>query len=706
MTNTFFDAAPTGYVVGVDIGGTFTDCVVTTPDGRVVGAKSPTTPADRAQGFFDSIESAAQKLGITAAELYSGAERIVHGTTTGTNAIVARDGAKTALLTTMGLGDVMFLMGGGGRTSGLDPEQALHVPSTNKPVPLVPKYLTAEVPERMDVDGEVIVPLDEVAARAAIRYLVEDQGAEALAISFVWSVKNDMHELRVKEIALEMAPHVYTTCASQLISHVGEYERTTTAVMNAYIGPLMLRYIESIEDGVAERGFAGRVLFAQCAGGAITGEEAKVAPIRTVQSGPVAGIVSSELLANRIGTPNVLLADMGGTTFDVSVITGGQALRRSTSMLQRYELALPMLDVESIGAGGGSIAFVDESGRLNVGPKSAGAVPGPACYGNGGTEPTVTDADVVLGFIDPATFLDGRMAIQQSLAEQSVARVGSELGLGLYEAAAGITRIVDSKMADLIRRMSVLRGLDPRNYAMYAFGGGGPVHATAVAREAGVGKVIIPMPAIAAMWSALGAAVADVTYVYQQPMSIQLPAQSDPVNKVFAELERYALSTAHAEGLGDLPATISRSVRVKYRMQVHDVEVPMPAGLLSPDDVADLNNRFNTVYEQLYGAGAGYQEGGADLTAFQVRYLGRTVKPELRGREDVEGKVTRTSRQVYWAEEAHHIETPIITIDEGAFDGQVRGPALVALPDTVVVIHPDQVAEFDEWGNLVIDTGV
>jgi N-methylhydantoinase A len=354
---------PTGYVVGVDIGGTFTDCVVYAPDGTMTGAKAPTTPENRAKGFFDSIEVAAAGLGLSLRELLERSERVVHGTTAGTNAIVARDGAVTGLLTTAGHRDVIFLMGGGGRTSGLPADQALHVPSTNKPEPLVPKRLVATVPERMDVDGDVIVPLDEAAAREAIRHLVEDEGAESIAVSLMWSVANPRHEQRIRELVTELYPDVFVCCGSDLVNQVGEYERTTTTVMNAYIGPIMVRYIDAIESGAADRGFPHRVLFAQCAGGAITGAEAKAAPIRTVQSGPVAGIVSSQMLARQIDTENVLLADMGGTTFDVSVIRHGSGMRRDVSTFQRYELALPMLDVESVGAGGGSIAWVDASTR-------------------------------------------------------------------------------------------------------------------------------------------------------------------------------------------------------------------------------------------------------------------------------------------------------------------------------------------------------
>jgi N-methylhydantoinase A len=694
-----------GYAIGVDIGGTFTDCVVVSPDGTVTGAKAPTTPSDRSVGFFDSIGRAAEKLGMTSGQLLGACERLVHGTTTGTNAIVSRDGARTGLIATSGHRDIMFLMGGGGRTSGLTAEQSLHVPSTDKPEPLVPKKLVVEVAERIDVDGEIVVPLDEEGARNAIRRLVED-GVDAIAVSLLWSIKNDAHELRVKELVREIAPAIFVTCASELISQVGEYERTTTAVMNAYIGPLMTRYITSIERGAASRGYAGRVLFAQCAGGAITGDDAKLAPIRTVNSGPVAGVVSSELLSRRIAVKDVLLADMGGTTFDVSVIRDSTALRRSTSMFQRYELALPMLDIESVGAGGGSIAWIDESGRLNVGPKSAGAFPGPACYGTGGTEATVTDSDVVLGFIDPANFLEGRMAVDVGLAIRAIERVADPLGLSVHQAAAGIARIVDSKMADLIRRMSVMRGLDPRRFALFAFGGGGPVHAASVAREAGIKHVIVPMPSIAAMWSALGAALADVTYVYQQPCDLKLPIEPEELNDIFGRLEQRAATVAAQQDLAYLPHEVIRSARMKYGMQVHDVEVPVPGGYLGREETGRLDEDFHQVYESIFGQGSGYRIGGTDITSLQVRFTGLTTKPDLLSVSEGESASSLSRRPIYWSETGTVVDTPVVRSVTGVVSERLQGPALVEMPDTVAVIRPGMTAESDKHGNLVIDTGV
>ncbi|MCU0975514.1 MAG: hydantoinase/oxoprolinase family protein [Steroidobacteraceae bacterium] len=689
-----------GYSIGVDIGGTFTDCAVVSPAGEVHTGKAPTTPDDRSRGFFEAINVVADRLGLPLRDLLAQTERIVHGTTTGTNAIVARHGARLGLITTAGHGDVMYLMRGSGRTSGLPADELLDVPSTNKPEPLVPKRLIIEIAERIDVDGEVVVDLDEDAVRAAARSL-RDAGVEAVCISFLWSIKNPSHERRAREIVNEETPDLYVSCASDLVARLGEYERTTAGLMNAYIGPLMLRYVSSIEQGARERGFKRDVLFAQCAGGAITGDEARAAPIRTVQSGPVAGIVSSVFWAQQVGYRNLIAADMGGTTFDVSVIRDRQPLERDLSVFQRYELALPMLDVESIGAGGGSIAWIDASGRLNVGPQSAGADPGPACYGRGEAA-TVTDADVVLGVLDPERFLGGRMPLDPERALQAVRRIGEPLGLDPYQTAAGIVRIVDSRMADLIRRMSVLRGFDPREFACLAFGGGGPVHCAAVAREAGMRQMIVPLPRMAAVWSAFGAAACDVIHVYQRAELIDLPVDSERILGPFGALESQAWAQLAQEGFAGDRIMLRRTLRMKYAMQVHDVEVPVPEGLHGAAACEVLIQEFERMYERLFGEGSGYREGGVQVTSFQVRATGHTTKPRLVTGQET-GWPDECERLVYWQEYGRLEPTRVLRAEgEVRFD-RLEGPALIELPDTVIVVRPGQSVRVDDYGNVVVD---
>src|SRR4051794_37684524 len=687
-------AAP--YMIGVDIGGTFTDCVVMDAQGAIATGKSPTTPDDRSRGFFHSIGRAAEALGVDLRSLLADCSRLVHGTTTGTNAIVERRGARVGLLATRGHDDAIFVMKGTGRTAGLSSEQALDVPETYKPAPLIPRALIRPVTERVDVDGDVVVPLVEDEVRGAVQELA-GAGVEALTISFLWSTLNPSHERRARAIALEVAPELFVSCSSDLSAKMGEYERTITAVMNSYIGPLMVEYVDRIQDGAAERGFPGTVEFAQCAGGAITSGEARRAPIRTVQSGPVAGTIATQAMAGVAGLSDVMAVDMGGTTFDVSVIHDGRALQRDVSLFERYAMALPMLDIESVGAGGGSIAWVDDQGRLNVGPQSAGARPGPACYGFGGTEPTVTDADGGLGLIDPEKYLGGRMKLDAVLARDAVGRLADRLGLGMMETAAGISTVVDAKMADLVRRMSLLRGLDPRRFACAAFGGGGPLHSPAVAAQAGIRTLIVPLPRAASVWSAFGAATSDVAHVFQRWAVMNLPASGAGVEAIFGDLEALARTTLEKQGVPLDNVSLVRSVRMRYSMQIHDVEVPVAAGTLDDAAVDALDAAFERIHDELFGKGSGFRAGGVDFTAFQVRATADTKKPSLAGATHDAPSVS--SRPIYWSELREAVETATFDAVPG---GVVEGPALIELPDTVVVIRPGQSGRPDAHGNYIV----
>jgi N-methylhydantoinase A len=687
------------YLIGVDIGGTFTDCVVMDDRGQITTGKSPTTPDDRSRGFFNAIERAADAIGTDLGSLLRDCRRLVHGTTTGTNAIVERRGARVGLLGTRGHEDAIFIMKGTGRTAGLSSEQALDVPNTYKPEPLIPPGLIRPVTERIDVDGDIIVPLDEAGLREAVQELVV-AGIEALTISFLWSTVNPAHEHRAREIAAEVAPRLFVSCSSDLSSMAGEYERTVTAVMNSYIGPLMVEYVDRIQDGAEERGFVGTVQFAQCAGGAITSDEARQSPIRTVQSGPVAGTIATQSMAAAAGLSDVMAVDMGGTTFDVSVVHDGRALQRDISLFERYAMALPMLDIESVGAGGGSIAWVDDQGRLNVGPHSAGARPGPACYGHGGTEATVTDADVVLGLIDPEKYLGGRMRLDASLAEQAVGRLAERLGLDLVETAAGISTVVDAKMADLVRRMSLLRGLDPRRFTCAAFGGGGPLHAPAVASQAGIRKLIVPLPRAASVWSAFGAATSDVAHIFQRWTVLNLPVAGATVEEIFQALEQGAAEKLDAQGVAQEDVSLIRSVRMRYAMQIHDVEVPVAAGTIDDTRVTGMDTDFERIHDDLFGKGSGFRAGGVDFTAFQVRATANTTKPQVLTRPTEAADAS--SRPIHWQELGEAVDTPTF---DAVPAGDLTGPALIELPDTVIVVRPGQSGSPDDFGNYVITMG-
>ncbi len=688
-----------GYRVGVDIGGTFTDCAIVGPDGTIRTGKVATRPDDRAASFFDAIAEAAGGFGLSLAQVLTHADRIVHGTTTGTNALITRGGAKVGLITTNGHGDAVAIMKGAGRLAGLDGEVLLNLPYTDKPQQIVSRTLVAEVTERIDFEGDVVVSLDEDSATAAIDRLAAD-GATALTVSLLWSPRNDVHEQRVAALVRERRPELFVTAAAEVSPHVGEYERTMTGVINSYIGPLMHAYVEAIETGARELGYTKRIMYAQCAGGSITADEAQQAPIRTVHSGPVMGTLGSVFLGEVIGEPNVIVTDMGGTSFDVSVIRAGAPDLREESVLERFEIALPMVYVDSIGAGGGSIAHLDDSGGLQVGPQSAGAYPGPACYGRGGTEPTVTDADVALGIVDPDNFLHGAASLDREAAETAIGTVADRLGLTVPEAAAGICRIVDSKMADLLRRMSVLRGLDPREFTCFGYGGMGPVHAAAVAREVGMKRLVIPLPNIAPVWSAFGATVADVVHVYQRPQRLVLPVQPATLESMFGELQQRARDQLAAEGFVGDRVELRRSLRMRYAAQVYDVEVAL-SDVASLDDDA-ITKAFVELYETLHGEGAGHAASGVAITALIVRARGLTDPLELTA-APLEADPQWSSRPVYWYEQGEFVDTPVLGLRDGRLDDPLDGPLLIELPDTVVVVRPGQTARFGDLGTLTID---
>lgn len=693
------------FAIGVDIGGTFTDgSTISDETGMITVGKTLTTPEQLSTGFFNVIDRMAEQLNLSTSELLGRTSRLIHGTTTGTNAIVARHGVSIGLLTTMGHSDVMRLMRGGGRTRGIAPDRMLHAPSTGKPEQFVPPGMIAEVAERIRSDGEIITPISRASVLSAARDLV-DKGAEALAISFLWSIRNPSHEEQARAWITEEFPGLFVTSGHEVVQEMGEFARTMTTVMNAYIGPLMVNYVSDIEQGIAERGYKGKVLFSQCAGGAITGDAVCHTPIQTLQSGPVAGILASAFNGREIERPNIITADMGGTTLDVGIISKGEPSTRHRSIFERFDLALPMLALDSIGAGGGSIAWIDELGRLQVGPKSAGARPGPVCYGRGGTEPTVTDADVVLGIIDPDEFAHGSVALDVEAAEAAIARVAKPLGLTVLEAAAGIVRIVDSRMGDLVRRMSMMRGYDPRNFVLYAIGGAGPLHAGAVAREASVPQVVVPMLNVCSVFSAFGAACGDIVQVFSIPQRIILPA---PLSELAAPLESLLVQAREAfarDGLDDSLMQPRFSVRMKYCAQVHDISVDLPPAFLTEGSAEQLQSMFLHAYESQFGEGAGMTSSGTEVTTFELRAVAPVPKLPLARLTLSEEPPRFTERSVYWDELGDRVPTPVLKIDQVLPKGDFVGPMLIDLPDTVIVVRPGHVARFDVHGNVMLELG-
>src|SRR3954464_10492867 len=466
-----------GYLVGIDIGGTFTDCAIVDGAGRLLTTKVPSTPPDFARGMLDELGAGAQAIGISIDEFCRDIAFLSHGTTVGTNTIIQKRGAKVGLITTKGHEDAIHIMRGSRGYGGRDIRKGVHFSETSNTVPIVPKRLIRGVSERVDCFGEVVVPLNEKEAEDAIRALVAE-GVQAIAICFLWSFRNPRHELRVRDLVKSISKEVFVTCSVDIAPKWGEYERVTATALNAYLGPVMTGYLNRLDRTLIDLGYSHGLQIAQCGGGTVPVARAGEAPLLTLDSGPVSGVTASMFLGAAMGERNIITTDMGGTSFDVSIIHDGKPAYSFISNTDQYEYFLPKVDLQAIRAGGGSLVRVQpETRTMSVGPDSAGAFPGPVCYARGGTVPTVTDAQLVLGYLDPDNFAGGRMKLDRESATKDIAELGTKIGMTAMESGAGICRIVELQMADVIRKVTVEKGFDPRDFVLFAFGGAGPAHA-------------------------------------------------------------------------------------------------------------------------------------------------------------------------------------------------------------------------------------
>jgi N-methylhydantoinase A len=698
---------PDTFFIGVDVGGTFTDCVVLEAGKPLRSYKASSTPRDPSTGLFDALELAAADLGLPAQTLLGASARLVHGTTVATNAVVERRGAPVGLLATRGHGQVLLMMRGMGRTAGRSVHEMLDIPASDKPEPLVPLHLTEEINERIDCDGDVVVALREEEVREAVRRLVA-AGAQALAICFLWSFRNPDHERRAVSAARAVAPDLHITASADLIPRWGEYERAAATALNAYVGPESSRYLERVSTGLAERSLARPPLIVLSSGGVVPASEAARVPLFTLGSGPVAGLVGAGVLGELIGCRNIIATDMGGTSFDVGLIYEGEPVKTPINVVGQYHYALPSIDIQSIGAGGGTIAWIDPvTHGLRLGPRSAGAQPGPACYGRGGTEATVTDADLVLGYLDGAHFLGGRMPLDRARSVAAVEKIGDALGLGVLETAAGIARVCEFHMADLIRKTTVEKGFDPRQFVLFAYGGAGPVHCGVFARELGIQRVIIPLGGASAVWSALGAAGSDLLHVVETTDVMVAPLDPARLHDTFKSMDRQVSELLLSEGVPESAVEIRRWAALRYRSQIHEVEVPVPPRPLTTTDAAEIVERFEQRYARLYGEGAGFREAGIELVSLRVEGIGRTPKPSLpRLREGGEAPAAEAhagNRAVYWSEMGRVEETPVLLGNRLQAGNVIEGPSIVEMVSTTLVVRPSQRVTVDAWGNLLLD---
>lgn len=686
------------YTIAVDIGGTFTDVFVTEDaSGRSFAGKALTTPGDLQLGVMEGLARAAEHVGVRVGDLLTGAKRFVHATTQSTNAIFSFSGAKTAVLATRGFGDTLTIMRATGRVAGLSVFERHHYRATQKPKLLVDERDIFEIAERIDHKGAVVTPLDEKGIRAATR-AIRQRGYRAIAIGFLFSHKNPAHERRAREIVRDEAPELYTSLSSDVAPVIGEYERSATALFNAYVGPVIEGYLERLEGALRQAGLRQKLLVVQSNGGVATA--AQTVPILTVESGPAAGVVGAATLAERLGCKNVIATDVGGTTFKVAVIENGRWSYSKETVLNQYQLRLPMIDVASIGAGGGSIAWADGP-RLRIGPQSASADPGPACYGQGGTEPTVTDADVVLGYLSPGNFLGGRMRLDRASAERAIAeRIAKPLfGGDVLAAAAGIRTVVDSQMADLIRKSTLERGHDPRDFVMMAYGGAGPGHAASYGADIGMKEIIVPFHAT--VHSAFGAALSDVRFSLTHSDPMVLPADPATIEAIYAEMEARGDALLADADIAKGNRAFRRWVEARFRRQVHTLRVPVST-TVDAETIGRIAPDFEAEYERLFGPGSALSEAGVELLTFGVDAIGSVPKRDQEIARGA-GRAVPVGYRPAWCPRAKRmLETPVYDGPALSPGVQFAGPAIIEHPGTTIVVLDGQRAAIDEWLNTHI----
>jgi N-methylhydantoinase A len=682
--------------VASDIGGTFTDLIyLDGVTGEVGMIKASTTPHNFAIGVEETLE----KSGITVADTTF----FVHGSTIIINALTERTGVKTGLVTTSGFRDVLAI------TRANRPD--LYNIAYTKPEPFVPRYLRLEVRERVNYKGEELEPLNEDDVRHVAEFFKKEE-IEAIAVCFLHAYANPDHEARCGQLLRELLPGTPVTLSHDITKEWREYERTNTAVLNAYVQPIAVHYLGTLEKDLGEMGMGPVAHIMQSNGGIATFEMARRAPIRTCESGPVAGVIGAAVIGDLLGEPNVISLDIGGTTVKSSLVENGTPRITTDYRIEYrrdwegYPIKVPTVDIVEIGAGGGSIAWIDEAGSLRVGPVSAGAVPGPACYGAGGEKPTVTDANLVVGRINPDYFLGGEIKVSVDKARRSMQEIADFFGLGVEETAMGIIRLADASMVNALKLVSVRRGYDPRQFTLVAFGGGGSMHAAALARELRVKRILVP--SAPAVFSAWGMLMADLRNDYIRTRVVRTD-QIEPaeLSNTFAEMEKQAVEELAAEKVAeDVPTKLTvvfqRFADMRYAGQEHTVKVLIPGGELTEKDLPEIDECFHQLHDHAYTFRL---ESPVELVNFHLTALGQVEKPKItRLNKDETRSVEKAhkgERQVIFDE--GFLVTPIYERDLLPVEAVLSGPLIVEEPAATTVVFPGQRMSVDKYGFLHIE---
>ncbi|WP_226577599.1 hydantoinase/oxoprolinase family protein [Acuticoccus sediminis] len=681
--------------VGVDSGGTFTDvCLFDEATGRTEVWKVSSTPSDPSEGIAAGV---AEGMARVVPGEDKAAARIAyfgHGTTVATNALITHRGALVGLVTSEGFRDLLEI--------GRQKRPSLYDLFEDKPHTLVARRLRKEAAERLRHDGTVETPLDEDAVRRAARELAE-AGCQAVAICFLYSFVDPTHEARARAIVAEELPDAFICASHEIAPEFREFERLSTAVVNAYLGPIMKRYIDRLTPRLEALGMAAPPHLTQSNGGVVSFEAASRTPVRAVLSGPSTGVVAAEAIGREAGFSNLITFDMGGTSTDVALMQGGQPKLASEAIVHGYPIKAPMLDIHTVGAGGGSIAYIDSGGLLKVGPQSAGADPGPVCYDRGATAPTVTDANVVLGTLNPTHLLAGRMPIRRDLAEEAIAGLGAALGLSTMETAEGILAVVTANMARAIRTISVQRGHDPRDYALMAFGGAGPLHAARLAEALDMSRIVIP-PSPGIM-CAIGLLLTDLRADFAATRLMPAePANADAAEATLAPLVEEAESWLAAEHVAPDARRLSRTVDMRYRGQNYELAVRVPEGPVTAAAIDALVKGFEDAHKQRYGFLA--EEEAVEFVTFRVEAFGVVRKAEFPraapGEPDPAPAATGT-RQTYFAGAGEVVATPVYAREKLRAGMTFEGPAIVEQMDTTTIVPPGTRLTVDAMGNLIME---
>ena len=693
--------AESQYFIGVDIGGTFTDVVLAeSVTHRLFTAKTLTTPDRPGQAVISAMQDALAQAQATPADV----QRVVHATTLATNLILERKGSRVAYVTTKGFGDLFVI--GKERVVGADRYNVF----LEKSPPLVSRRLTLEVAERVNRLGEVVVALDKREVVEGLTQLARER-PQAVAICFFHSYVNPAHERAMAELVRECLPGVYVALSSEVWPEFREYERASTTVMSAYVGPTISNYVEALDAELRKMGLSGSFEIMQSNGGVMSAAAVARKPVYSVESGPAAGVIAAAHLGKMCDRSNIISFDMGGTTAKAGLIRHGKPSIthdfRVGSHLSSgfraggYPIKIPVIDLAEVGAGGGSIAWVDAGGVLQVGPLSSGAAPGPACYGFGGEEPTVTDANLLLGYLDPAYFLGGRMRIYPERSQAAMALLAKKLGMDTVEVAKGIYEIANTHMGSAIRVVTIQRGIDPREFAVMAFGGAGPVHAVKVAEQFEIPNVIVPVsPGLA---SAFGLLVSDMAEDYVAT-SIMDGHEADAarIEQLLGNLEHNGRAALRVQGVTESDILIQRLFDVRFKHQSHELSVPIPDGPISAATINAAEEGFRALYHELYGV---LPNDPCQFVNFRVRATGIVRKPELSRGTPGDGKPSRAlkgTRQAYFRESAGFIETRVYDRARLRPGDLLIGPSIVEEPDSTTVCPPGYVVRVDEYLNLHI----